>query len=217
MNFLKANLLSFIALIVMVVSSVLLYGSLPEQIATEFNARGEVTEYSSKLGAVLIAPLIYVVVMIVVNLLVRLSPSKFSMPNSKRAMDIIVFGVGVMTCFIHLGLLLNDGNHEVFQRLFGLGMASFLVITGNVFGKTERNFFIGLRLPWTIASVTNWKATHRLAGRMMVVSGMLLGVTSLVYAHLFITLFFCLAPIVIPAFYSPVYYWRFEHGHETSD
>ncbi|GAB5498788.1 MAG: SdpI family protein [Pseudohongiellaceae bacterium] len=217
MNFIKTNLLSFIALLVMIASSALLWDSLPDIIATDFDAQGEVRDSASKLQVVLTAPLIYLLAIFLVNVLIRISPTKFSMPGSKRAMDIIVFGIGVMSTFIHLGLLLNNGDHEIFQRYFAFGMAAFLVITGNVFGKTERNFVIGIRLPWTIASMSNWKATHRLAGILMVISGLLLAAISLVYSHLWITVTLCVAPLLIPVLYSPIYYWRFEHGRETSD
>lgn len=216
MNFLKANLLSLIALLIMIIASAILWGSLPDTVATRFDWQGNITETGSKSVAVSIVPAIYIGVIAAMNILIRISPSKFSMPNSKRAMDIIVFGLGVMMTFLHLGLLLNDGDNAVFQRYFAIAMASFLIITGNVFGKTERNFFIGIRLPWTIASSTNWRVTHRLAGTLMVISGIILALISLVFSHEILTVALCLAPILIPVFYSPIYYWRYEHKKENS-
>lgn len=217
MKILKANSLSLVALLIMMLSSILLWSTLPESVPSRFDWQGEVIETSSKFTVAVMLPLIYVLVMAAVNVLVRLSPQKFSMPNSRRAMDIIVFGVGVMLSFLHLGLLLNDGDHTTFQRLFAFGMASFLVITGNVFGKTERNFFIGIRLPWTIASASNWKATHRLAGMLMVISGIALALINLVYTHVLLTVAFCLVAVLTPVIYSPIYYWQHEKGRETDD
>ncbi len=34
---------------------------------------------------------------------------------------------------------------------------------GNFFGKIRRNFFLGIRVPWTLASERVWNETHRLA------------------------------------------------------
>jgi uncharacterized membrane protein len=42
-----------------------------------------------------------------------------------------------------------------------------LILMGNPMGKVRRNFFIGIRTPWTLAS-ERWYATHRLAGKLMV-------------------------------------------------
>jgi uncharacterized membrane protein len=39
-----------------------------------------------------------------------------------------------------------------------------LILMGNPMGKVRRNFFIGIRTPWTLASERVWYATHRLAG-----------------------------------------------------
>jgi uncharacterized membrane protein len=47
------------------------------------------------------------------------------------------------------------------------------VFIGNSMGKVRRNFFIGIRTPWTLASEAVWYATHRLAARLMVASGLL--------------------------------------------
>jgi uncharacterized membrane protein len=43
-----------------------------------------------------------------------------------------------------------------------------LILMGNPMGKVRRNFFIGIRTPWTLASERVWYATHRLAGKLMV-------------------------------------------------
>lgn len=217
MNFIKANSLSLVALLIMMLSSALLWNTLPDTVPSRFDWHGQVIETSSKTTAAVLLPLIYLLIMAAVNILIRLSPAKFSMPNSRRAMYVILFGVGVMMCFLHLGLLLNNGDHSFFQRLFAFGMASFLVITGNVFGKTERNFFIGIRLPWTIASTSNWKATHRLAGVLMVVSGITLALINLAYTHVLLTVTFCLVAVLTPVIYSPIYYWQHEKGRESDD
>lgn len=213
MKFLKANTLSLIALLLMILSSLMLWGSLPEEIPVQFDFDGTLVDTGNKTVVAVLLPVIFLATIAAINVLIRISPRKFSMPNSKRAMDIIVFGLGVMLLFLHLGLLLNEGNYSIFQRYFALGMAAFLIITGNVAGKTERNFIIGIRLPWTIASSANWRATHRLAGTLMVVSGFILALISIVYSSALLTLLLCLVPILVPIAYSPLYYWRVEHNH----
>jgi uncharacterized membrane protein len=54
-----------------------------------------------------------------------------------------------------------------------------LVILGNFMGKLTRNFFIGIRTPWTIASEEVWLRTHRLGGKLFVVAGLVLFFSSL--------------------------------------
>ena len=132
------------------------------------------------------------------------------MPNSKRAMDIIIFGVGILFCFLHYALLLNHGDAEFFLRYFTYGMAFFMIIVGNVFGKTERNFFLGVKTPWAIASEANWRATHRLAGKMLVGMGILLLLSNTLYPNPYLTILLPLSTALIPVIYSLLYFIKYE-------
>lgn len=217
MSFLKSNILNIAALLVMILTSVLLYGNLPDQLPSHFNFQGEVDRTSSKQLMAVLLPTVFVAVLIVANILIRISPEKFSMPNSKGALTTIVFGIGVMFIFLHYAMLTNAGDFDFFVQQFSYGMAFFLIITGNVFGKTERNFFVGVRLPWTINSVSNWKATHRFAGWMMVSSGVLLLLINLVYSNLYLMLAFAITPVLLPVIYSIVYYFRYERQSSSQD
>ncbi len=85
-------------------------------------------------------------------------------------------------------------------------MAFFLIIVGNIYGKTERNFFLGLRTPWAIASKENWRVTHRLAGRLMVTMGLLLLISNTLYPSLVLTVLLACSTAVVPAIYSFVYF-----------
>lgn len=217
MNFLHSNLLSFLALAAMVVLSILLYGDLPDNLPSQFGPSGEVQRMQSKDSMIVLFPGIYLGLIFLINLLISISPNKFSMPNSKRPMDIVIFGIGVLFCFLHFALLKNEGSFTFFVRYFSYGMAMFYIIVGNVFGKTERNFFIGIRLPWTIASEANWRATHRLAGKLMVASGALLLITNSLVVNLYYTLAICIVPGLIPVVYSFIYFNENERDSQSAD
>jgi uncharacterized membrane protein len=216
MNFIKRNLLSILALAAMALFSLFIYDSLPEQVPTDFNLQGEVTDTSPRLLVALLMPLVYALVIVLINALIWISPQNFSMPNSKRAMDIIIFGTGVLLLFIHVSMLIGNGDMDLFVRLLSYGMAAFLIITGNVFGKTERNFFLGIRIPWTLASAANWKATHRVAGKLMVLFGFVLIVSNTIVPNLLLMILLAVAPVVIPVFYSLYYYLKYEKPSEAA-
>lgn len=142
--------------------------------------------------------------------MIHFSPQKFSMPNSQRPMDIIIFSVGILVLSVHIGTMASQGDSGIFQQSLSFGLACCLIVMGNVVGKTERKFFVGIRLPWTIASEQNWRATHRLAGRLMVISGLLLLVTSFFSASLLITLGIGLGWVVLAVIYSFLFYLKNE-------
>lgn len=47
------------------------------------------------------------------------------------------------------------------------------VFLGNVMYSLKPNYFAGIRVPWTLDSDDNWKATHRVAGIVWFAGGLL--------------------------------------------
>lgn len=210
MTFFKTYLLCLLAFGFMVLTSVLLYSGLPLELPSHYNIRGEADRYSSRAVVASLLPTIYLLLLVVVDVALRISPRQYSMPNSKRAVAMVLFGAGIMFAFIHMGFLVSPGDFDFFVRQLAFGTAGFLIVTGNVFGKTERNFFIGLRIPWTIASVSNWKATHRFAGWLMVSCGVLLLAINLVYSNIWLIIVAIFIPVILPIIYSIAYFFRYE-------
>jgi uncharacterized membrane protein len=50
-------------------------------------------------------------------------------------------------------------------------VSALFMILGNYFGKIRQNYFVGIRVPWTIADEDVWNRTHRLAGKLWVAAG----------------------------------------------
>jgi uncharacterized membrane protein len=79
----------------------------------------------------------------------------------------------------------------------------FLAALGMTFSGIKRNFFIGVRVPWTIASERVWDDTHHLAARVWVVGGILgavLGAVGLTLPALLLVAPMALVPIVYSFF-----------------
>jgi len=53
------------------------------------------------------------------------------------------------------------------------GLSVLLIFIGNVLGKVRQNFMLGIRTPWTLSSEMSWEKTHRMGGRLFVLSGIL--------------------------------------------
>jgi uncharacterized membrane protein len=97
------------------------------------------------------------------------------------------------------------------RAMFG-GLAVFIGLLGNVMGKVRRNFWIGIRTPWTLASERVWHSTHRFAAKTMVI-GALLSLGG-VFAGLPIPwcLALVMAGLLVPVLYSLVVYKRYPRG-----
>jgi len=99
------------------------------------------------------------------------------------------------------------------------GVLLMLALIGNVLGKVRRNFWIGVRTPWTLANERVWNDTNRLAGRLFVaaaVVGLPLLLLPLHQLALTIVVFILIMTAALgPAIYSLVLYKRLERRGEV--
>ncbi|GHO70796.1 immunity protein SdpI [Ktedonobacter sp. SOSP1-52] len=67
----------------------------------------------------------------------------------------------------------NLGMNLDISFFISLGVGGLLIFTGNYLGKLRRNFWMGIRTPWTLSSDASWERTHRVGGRLFVACGLL--------------------------------------------
>ncbi|WP_043617984.1 SdpI family protein [Ensifer sp. ZNC0028] len=115
---------------------------------------------------------------------------------------ILALFAAIQTVIVLIGLGVDLSMSRVIA--FGLGLLSIAV--GNVLPKSQPNGLAGIRLPWTVADNANWRATHRLAGLLMVCAGIALALLALVMstgpALAVATIAAMLLPIVAATLYS---------------
>jgi len=92
------------------------------------------------------------------------------------------------------------------------GVGIFMALMGNVMGKVRRNFWLGIRTPWTLASERVWYATHRLAAKSMVATGLLAFLSVLAQLPVAVAIGLVMAGVLVPAIWSLVYYKQLERG-----
>jgi uncharacterized membrane protein len=90
------------------------------------------------------------------------------------------------------------------------GICLMFTLMGNVLGKVRRNFFIGIRTPWTLASEPVWNATHRF-GALTFFAGGLTGLFFAIFnAPFWLPMTAIVASGLAPVVYSLVLYKRLE-------
>jgi uncharacterized membrane protein len=116
--------------------------------------------------------------------------------------------VHVLTIWVALSKPL-DLNRALMGALFLL-----LALLGNVLGRVRRNFYIGVRTPWTLANERVWDATHRFAAKVFVLAGLLGLLSQVVTASPWAGLVIFGAAAIASALYSLVYYKQLERRNE---
>lgn len=88
-----------------------------------------------------------------------------------------------------------------------LGIGLLFVLLGNYMGKIRQNYFVGIKLPWTLSNEEVWNRTHRVGGWCFVLAGILMvlgAYLKIVMGWLFVVaMVICL---IVPIVYSYIIY-----------
>lgn len=88
-----------------------------------------------------------------------------------RNITLLMTAINFVLFFDSIGRI--DNAHGIMMPVLGL----VFVFIGNMMYNIKPNYFAGIRLPWTLHSDNNWKKTHRLAGALWFVMGLLFTIT----------------------------------------
>jgi uncharacterized membrane protein len=61
---------------------------------------------------------------------------------------------------------------QIMKPMF-IGMGILFVLLGNYLSKIRQNYFIGIKVPWTLDNEDNWNKTHRFASWTFVLMGLI--------------------------------------------
>lgn len=190
------------------------YPQLPDSIPSHWNAAGQVNGYLPKFWGVFLLPGVMAGTWLLLALLPRLAPRGYRLDAFLNAYGAISLAIlAALLLFAVVVLLAAKGERMPMQRIAPTALGLLLLIIGNYLGKFRKNFFAGIRTPWTLASDEVWARTHRLGGWLFVTGGLVALVSGLIapgaYAT-FIPIAAILAATLIPVVASYFIYRRLE-------
>jgi uncharacterized membrane protein len=192
------------------------YSGLPETIPTHWNLKGQVDGYGPKSLSTFLMPAAMLGMLVLFWFLPALSPKNFEVDTFRTTYLYITVLTMALFAYIH-GVILyttwqkvHGGKDVDIGRVMLGGLFLFFGLMGNVMGKVRRNFYIGLRLPWTLASDRVWNDSHRLAAWTMV-GGSAVGILALLAGlHIGFAFAALIVSVLVPCVYSFVHYKRLE-------
>jgi uncharacterized membrane protein len=193
------------------------YPHLPAQVPTHWDAHGNVNGWSAKWTLFAIEPGIMAGILLLFAVLPWLSPKHFEVDSFRSTYLYIMVIILALMAYIH-ALILAAGLSWPFEmnRAIEGGISLLIALLGNVMGKVRRNFYVGIRTPWTIASERVWNATHRFAAKTLVIGGIAGLIAAGLRAPFWLPIAAILAGALVPAVYSLVCYKQLEHRGELS-
>ena len=202
-NFKLLILTSILILLPMLVG-VILWQNLPATLPSHFDLEGRSNGFSSKPMIVFVIPLLMLALHLFAILVTSLDPKSHNVASKVK--HLIYWIIPVTSGMVQLsvyGSVLGFMNNVTQIGLVFIG--TLFLVLGNYLPKTKQNYTVGIRLPWTLDNEENWNRTHRLAGKLWVIGGLLiLFNVFLRWEMLYVLVGLLLLMVLVPTFYS---YW----------
>jgi len=121
----------------------------------------------SKPAALALLPALTGGLLVVFALVPRIDPLRENIASFRPVYDWFVVVFSAFMTVIHGGVIaFNLGYEFDFTLLVLAAVAGLFYYVGVLLTHAERNWFVGIRTPWTLSSDDVWARTHRLGGRL---------------------------------------------------
>ena len=205
-------ILSFTLVAISLIVGLVLYARLPDPMPSHWNAAGEIDGYMPKFWGVFLLPIITVVLVPLFLVIPNIDPLKANITKFRGVYNwFIVIFVAYML-FVYALTMAAALGYQFNMTYMLLPVVGLLFIgAGYMMSKAKRNFFIGIRTPWTLSSETVWDETHKLGSKLFMAGGVITIVSALFGENgIWLMLVAMLAAAFVPMVYSYIL-WRREN------
>ncbi len=197
--YLKSEIFPLSLIVLTIFISLFAYNDLPEKVATHWNFAGEADAWSSKLFHSLFFPGIIISLYLLFVFLPKLDPRK---DRYKEFFNVyLIFRnliILLMFTIFSVATLANLGYSVNITLITSISIGLLMIVIGNYLGKIKRNWFVGIKTPWTLSSENSWNKTHRLGGKLFIIWGILIILSPwLPLKNPMITIILGLLPLII--------------------
>jgi len=199
----KATIIIFLVIVLSFVASFYFSPQMPERVASHWNAGGEVDGYIPKIWGLFLMPVLSLVLALLFLFIPKIDPLKENVQKFRKYFDgfivltmLFLFYLHLLTIYWNLG-----GRFNMVYTMVPAFSVLFYYI-GVMTGHAKRNWFIGIRTPWTMSSEMVWDKTHQLGGKLFKISALvaLAGIFFGQYA-----IFFMVGPALLTAACTFIY------------
>lgn len=200
----KTLIITSIITILPILFGIAVWDQLPEKIATHFAADGTPNGWSSKFFAVVGLPLFLLFVQWVCIAATVADPKRNNIGD--KMFKIICWIVPVVSLFVNASVYLYELGMDVnISIIAGVLVGLIFIIIGNYLPKSRQSYTVGIKLPWTLENEDNWNRTHRMAGWLWIVCGIIMCINAFLQIS-WIYIVIIVVAIAVPTIYSFMLY-----------
>ncbi len=150
------------------------YPEFSDQVASHWNTKGEVDGYISKFWGLFLMPIVSLALWLLFLLIPKIDPLKKNVEKFRKYFDTFVVLIILFLFYVYLlTIAWNLGARFDMGRVMVPAMGILFFYIGVLLKHAKRNWFIGIRTPWTLSSDKVWDKTHELGGKLFKIAGVI--------------------------------------------
>jgi uncharacterized membrane protein len=171
----NTTIIVLILVVAAVLAGLLLWNKLPDQMASHWDVNDQVNGYMPKFWGVFLMPLVTLGMFVLFLVVPSIDPLKANIAQFREAFNLFIVLIVAFMLYVHGLTLAWSLGHTNFKMSTSMlpAMGLLFIFIGFMLRKAKRNFFIGIRTPWTLSSDTVWDKTHQLGAVLFMASGVL--------------------------------------------
>lgn len=197
-------ILSLLVILLPMGAGLFLWNRLPDQVPIHFGLNGQADNYAGKAFVVFGLPLLVVALQVLVVVVTMADPKVKNVAAKPFGLllwicPLVSLFCGTLTYAKALALPVD------INLVGGLFLGLIFLVMGNYLPKCKQTYTVGIRLPWTLADEDNWAYTHRLAGKVWTIGGLVILVLTflrLPALQFFVILVLVLIPVAASFLYA---------------
>lgn len=175
---LKSVKIGIVLILVMMGLSLYFYPLLPSNMAVHWNTEGSPNGYSPKIVGLMLIPSLSIGLLILFILIPKIDPLARNMRRFWGYYEMLVVVVTGFMLYMHMRLIAWNMGLKFDMGLMTMPAIGLLfVYLGVLLKHAKRNWFIGIRTPWTLSDEKVWNKTHELGSRLFIVGGVMIALS----------------------------------------
>jgi len=194
--------------------ALIFYPALPEKIPSHWNASGNIDAYMEKGLMLLLMPLCSLAAALLFLILPKIDPLKKNYKYFMTYFRGMLLTLVAFFLYLHVLVIMAGLGFTIKMNYWLMpAMSALFLYLALLLRKSRRNWFIGIRTPWTLSSDVAWDKTNKVASTVMAILAIILLMVMFLEQAILIFIAFLIAAIFGLFVYSYFEYAKEEKSH----
>ena len=154
-------------------AGVLLWNQLPDPMPSHWDANDHVNGYMPKVWGVFMIPLMAMGLLALFLIIPSIDPLKANIAQFRETFNLFIILIITFVFYVYGLTIVWSLGYQNFKMSAALlpFLGILFIFIGYLLRRAKRNFFIGIRTPWTLSSDSVWDKTHQVGSVLFMISG----------------------------------------------